>query len=57
MTGGEGEFVGVLVEYDEDLRIFDDCYLITPEGRTPLVGRMHIDRIAIAYLQEMPKGG
>jgi hypothetical protein len=56
LTGSEGAFSGILVESDPETWVFDDCATVpetvgaTPE---PIAGRVYIDRINVAYLQEM----
>ncbi|AUS34610.1 hypothetical protein C1M55_28180 [Rhodococcus qingshengii] len=56
LAQGEGEFIGVLVESDADMYVFDDCYLIEREGRSKISGRVYVDRISVAYLQELAGG-
>lgn len=51
LTGGEGEFGGVLTESDSESFVFERCS--TPKGED-IVGRVFVDRISVAYLQELP---
>ena len=52
----EGVFSGVLVEHDPFTWVFDDCATVpraadaTPD---PIAGRVYIDRVNVAYLQEL----
>lgn len=57
LTGGEGEFLGILVDADDEIYVFDDCYLVTAEGKQKLAGQMYVDRIAVAYRQKIATGG
>lgn len=51
LAGGEGSFGGVLTEFDRDVYVFEQCS--TSKGED-IVGRVFIDRISVAYLQELP---
>lgn len=51
LTGSEGEFGGVLTESDSETLVFEQCS--TPKGED-IAGRVFVDRITVAYLQEMP---
>lgn len=57
LCGGEGQFSGVLVEFDDTQRIFDDVRLSTPEGEQKAAGRLYVDRVTISYMQELTAGG
>lgn len=56
LTGNEGGFWGVLVDSDESMFVFDDVWLATPEGRQKAEGRTYLDRISVAYIQEVTGG-
>lgn len=51
LTGGEGAFAGILTEADDTVWVFEGCS--TPKGED-IAGRVFIDRINVAYLQELP---
>lgn len=50
LTGNEGIFSGVLTEYDPDMWVFEDAQ--TAKGEV-IAGRVFVDRISVAYLQEL----
>lgn len=56
LTGNEGVFSGILTESDDLTWVFDDCATVpsTPGASPdPIAGRVYIDRINVAYLQEL----
>lgn len=57
LTNGNGEFAGLLVESNWDTVVFDKCVTIpqdVADSPKDIIGRVHIDRRNIAYLQELP---
>lgn len=50
LTGNEDIFSGVLTESDGDTWVFEDAQ--TAKGEV-IAGRVFVDRIAVAYLQEI----
>jgi small nuclear ribonucleoprotein (snRNP)-like protein len=57
LCGNEGVFSGVLTESDDITWVFDDCATVpsTPDAESqPIAGRVYIDRVNVAYLQELP---
>lgn len=57
LTGSEGSFSGVLVDSDDVTWVFDDCATVplTPDATPdPIAGRVYVDRVNVAYLQELP---
>lgn len=57
LKNGEGEFIGTLTERRWD-RLTFDAVVIPPtkasESPTEVPGLLHIERLNIAYLQELP---
>jgi hypothetical protein len=56
LTGGEGSFGGVLTEADDHTLVFEQCQTVpnqSDETPTPIRGRVFVDRISVAYLQEL----
>ncbi len=56
LTGNEGVFSGILVEADDTTWVFDDAATVprTPDATPdPIAGRVYIDRVNVAYLQEL----
>lgn len=51
LTGNEGMFAGVLTESDTEMWVFEQC--TTSQGED-IAGRVFIDRVSVAYLQELP---
>ena len=51
LAGNEGSFAGILTESDETTWVFEHC--TTPNGED-IAGRVFIDRLNVAYLQELP---
>lgn len=51
LAGSEGSFAGILTESDPTTWVFEHCS--TPQGED-IAGRVFIDRINVAYLQELP---
>jgi hypothetical protein len=56
LTANEGSFWGVLIDADDSTFVFDDVWLATPEGRQKAEGRTYLDRISVAYFQEVTGG-
>ena len=57
LKGKEGEFAGLLVEESWRTLIFENCVTVpnqVVETAQPILGRVHIDRVNIAYRQELP---
>lgn len=50
LTGSEGMFSGVLTESDDTTWVFEDC---KTDKHQPIAGRVFIDRINVAYLQQL----
>lgn len=50
MTGNEGVFTGVLTDSDPTMWVFED---VTTTKGEPAAGRVYIERLAVAYLQEL----
>lgn len=50
LTGNEGVFTGVLTDSDPDVWVFED---VTTTKGEPVAGRVYIERLAVAYLQEL----
>lgn len=51
LTGQEGSFAGVLTDFDSEIWVFEQC--TTPKG-DEIAGRVFVDRVAVAYVQELP---
>lgn len=51
LNGNEGSFAGVLTESDAFTWVFENCQ--TPKGED-IAGRVFVDRVNVAYLQELP---
>lgn len=51
LTGNEGTFAGVLTESDPEIWVFENC---TTAAGEDIAGRVFIDRVNVAYLQELP---
>lgn len=57
LKGGDGEFAGVLTEIPRGAMVFEECATIpqgVKESPQPIAGRVRVDRVNIAYLQELP---
>jgi hypothetical protein len=57
LKDGEGEFVGLLIERRWARLTFDEC-VIPPKSNSEapqqVPGLLHVERVNIAYLQELP---
>lgn len=57
LKGNEGTFAGLLVEQSRDKMVFEHCSTVPEkpgDAIQPILGRVHIDRVNIAYRQELP---
>lgn len=57
LKNGDGEFSGLLVESSRGVLVFDNCLTIPKkmsEVAQPVAGLVRVDRVNIAYLQELP---
>ena len=50
LADNEGVFTGILADFDDLTMIFEACE--TDKGQ-PIAGRVFVDRIQIAYIQEL----
>lgn len=56
LTGNEGVFAGVLTESDAETWVFEDCSTVPKTADAApetIAGRVFVDRISVAYLQEL----
>lgn len=57
LKGGDGEFAGLLTEMPRGAMVFEECATIprgTKEAPQDIAGRVRVDRVNIAYIQELP---
>jgi hypothetical protein len=57
LKGNEGSFAGLLVEESRDKLTFEHCNTVPEKAGDaiqPILGRVHVDRVNIAYRQELP---
>jgi len=56
LKGAEGDFAGVLTEFDRRVMIFEQCTTVPSNTKeqtpTDIPGRIIVERSSVAYLQE-----
>jgi hypothetical protein len=50
LSDNEGVFSGVMTDFDDATMVFEDC---KTDKEQPIAGRVFVDRIQIAYIQEL----